>query len=90
MRVSPWSSTATVVGITDYTNNSPTLAIDPVFTSNTYIANRFTITRTMADPKPDLRQITLTVSWRNYDGRPMSRTYTTCYARFGLYDFFSS
>jgi len=90
MRVSPWSSTVTVTGIVDYTNTFPALTIDPVFTTNTFIGDRFTLTRTMEDPKPDLRQITLTVRWRNYDGRTLSRSYTTYYARYGLYDFFSS
>jgi hypothetical protein len=90
MRVSPWSSTVTVTGLADYTNTSPAISIDPVFTTNTYINSRFTLTRTMADPKTDLRQITLTVTWRSYDGRQISRSYTTCYARYGLYDFFSS
>ena len=90
MRVSPWTSTATVNGIADYTNTFPTITIDPVFTSSAYIASRFTLTRTMADPKTDMRQITLTVSWRNYDGRRMSRNYVTIYSRYGLYDFFSS
>ena len=90
MRVSPWSSTATVTGLVDYTNSSPAITIDPVFTSNAYISNRYTLTRVMADPKPDLRQITLTVSWRTLDGRTLSRSYTTYYARYGLYDFFSS
>jgi Tfp pilus assembly protein PilV len=90
MRVSPWFSTATVTGLTDYTDASPAITIDPVFTSNAYINNRFTLSRHMADPKADLRQITLTVTWNNYDGRQMQRTYTTYYAKFGLYDFFSS
>jgi Tfp pilus assembly protein PilV len=90
MRVSPWSSTVTVTGLVDYTNTSPAITIDPVFTSNTYIGTRFTLTRSMSDPKPDLRQITLTVSWNSYDGRRLSRNYTTYYARYGLYDFFSS
>lgn len=90
MRVSPWSTTVTVTGIVDYTNTFPAITIDPVFTSNAYISNRFTLTRTMADPKTDLRQITLTASWRTIDGRTLSRSYTTYYARYGLYDFFSS
>jgi len=90
MRVSPWSTTATVNGIADYTDTYPAISIDPVFTSSAYIANRFTLTRSMADPRTEMRQITLTVSWRNYDGRQMSRSYTTFYARYGLYDFFSS
>ena len=90
MRVSPWSTTATVTGIVDYTDTVPAITIDPIFTSTTYISNRFTLTRTLADPKTDLRQITLTVNWRTLDGRNLSRSYTTYYARYGLYDFFSS
>lgn len=90
MRVSPWSSTVTVTGLADYTDSFPTITVDPVFTSNAYISSRFTLTRTLADPKTDLRQITLTVTWNNYDGRQMTRSYTTFYARYGLYDFFSS
>lgn len=90
MRVSPWSTTVTVTGLADYTNDFPAINIDPVFTTNAYIGTRFVLTRVMADPKTDLRQITLTVTWRNYDGREMSRRYTTYYARYGLYDFFSS
>jgi len=90
MRVSPWSSTVTVTGIADYTNTSPAITIDPVFTTQSTIANRFTLTRTLADPKADLRQITLTITWKNYDGRVLSHTYTTYYAKYGLYDFFAS
>lgn len=90
MRVSPWSTTATVTGITDYTNTFPAIAIDTVFTSNAHIGARFTMTRTMSDPKADLRKVTLTISWTSYDGRTISRSYDTYYARYGLYDFFSS
>jgi hypothetical protein len=90
MRVSPWSSTVTVIGIVDYTGSNPAITIDPVFTSQANIANRFSMIRTMADPKADLRQITLTVTWQNYDGRTLSLSYTTYYARYGLYDFFAS
>lgn len=90
MRVSPWSSTVTVTGIVDYTDTFPAITVDPVFTANAHIGDRFTLARTMADPKPGLRQITLTVTWHNYDGRPESRSYTTYYAQYGLYDFFSS
>lgn len=90
MRVCPWSSTATVTGVADYVANTPSITLDPVFTSCDYIADRFTLNRIVDDPKPGLRHITLTVSWNSSDGRAMSRTYTTYYARYGLYDFFSS
>ncbi len=87
MRVSPWTTTATVTGIVDYTDDA-NVTIDDVFGTN--ISGRFTVARTMADPKADLRKITLTVSWTSYDGRRLSRSYDTYYARLGLYDFFSS
>lgn len=91
IRVSPWSTTATVTGIADYTDSVPAVAIDSVFTSNPYIGSRFTLTRAVTDLATGyLRQFTLTVSWRNYDGRPMSCSMVTYYSRYGLYDFFSS
>mgnify|MGYP000378818856 CR=1 FL=1 len=65
-----------------------TLEIDPIFTSNPAIRYRFTLVRTVSEPHADMRQITLTISWRGYDGRPLSRFYTTYYGRDGLYDFF--
>jgi len=88
MRVSPWSSAGAVIGMVDYTDASPAIQIDANFPAN--VASRFTVTRTMADPKPDMRKITLTVTWRNVDGRQLSRSYVTYYARYGLYDYFSS
>jgi hypothetical protein len=32
-------------------------------------------------------QITLTVNWRSYDGRPLTRSYTTYYTQGGLYEY---
>lgn len=90
IRVCPWTSTATVTGIADYTDSSPAVAIDAAFTANPYVGSRFTLTRTVTDIATNLRQFTVTVSWRNYDGRPLSCSMTTYYARYGLYDFFVS
>ena len=91
MRVCPWTTTATVTGIVDYTNDTPAIAIDPNFAAdNPTIANRFVVTRTITTTATEMRQITLNVSWTNYDGRRLSRNYTFFYARYGLYDFFSS
>ena len=66
---------------------SSTLTIDSTFTSNTQIGNRFSLTRTVTDPATNMRQITLTITWRGYDGHQLSRSYTTCYARYGIHDY---
>jgi Tfp pilus assembly protein PilV len=49
---------------------------------------RFTLKRAIADLGSDLKEITLTMSWRGYDGRPASRFYKTYYGRNGLYDYY--
>ncbi len=67
-----------------------TLTLDAAFTSNPQIGNRFAMTRTVTLPdeaNPNIRQITLTVTWRGYDGRELSRSYTTQYARYGIHDY---
>ena len=33
-------------------------------------------------------KVTLYISWKTFDGRPMSRSYVTYYGQNGLYDFF--
>lgn len=72
---------------------SPTvtsLTLDSTFTSNTQIGTRFTLTRTVTVPDPsntNIRQITLTITWRGYDGRQHTRSYTTQYARYGIHDY---
>ena len=82
MRLKDW---ATIAG---YPSAETTLTIDTVFTSNAAIGNRFTLTRTVADAHTDMKEITLTVTWRGYDARSNSRSYKTYYGRNGLYDFF--
>jgi Tfp pilus assembly protein PilV len=67
-----------------------TLTLDTAFTSNAQIGTRFTLTRTVTVPdalNTNIRQITLTVTWRGYDGRQLSRSYTTHYARYGIHDY---
>jgi hypothetical protein len=73
-------------------NNATYLpVIDPSFTRNPTTAGRFTLSRslvTLAQHSAQMVQITLTVSWRNYDGRSLSRSYTTYYGQNGLYAYF--
>ena len=68
--------------------SSATVTIDSSFTSNSKIGNRFTLTRTTATAgSSNMLQITLTISWNNYDGRTLTRSYMTYYARYGIHDY---
>lgn len=82
MRLKDWATIST------YAAGPTTLTIDSTFTSNAAIGNRFTLQRTVSDVNADMKQITLTTTWRGFDARPHSRFYTTYYGRNGLYDFF--
>lgn len=65
--------------------------IDNSFLSNPMIAGRFTLSRTLATVPAhagQMVQITLTTSWRSYDGRSLTRSYTTYYGQAGLYEYF--
>jgi prepilin-type N-terminal cleavage/methylation domain-containing protein len=58
---------------------------------NPAVAGRFTLSRTVAavpDRLNQVMQVTLTVRWRNYDGRNLSRSFTTYFTQGGLNDFF--
>lgn len=62
--------------------------IDSSFARNTSISGRFTLSRTLATVpgrSGQMVQITLTVRWRSYDGRNLSRSYTTYYTQGGLH-----
>ena len=62
--------------------------IDPSFARNTAIAGRFTLSRAVAVVSGhggQMVQMTLTVTWRGYDGRTLRRSYTTYYTQGGLY-----
>lgn len=82
MRLLPWTT------IDAYTNTTPAPAIDTSFTSNAYIGNRFTMTRDVTLVRAGMKQFTLTVSWRSYDGRTITRSYSSYYGQNGLYDYF--
>lgn len=62
--------------------------LDPGFAGDPAIAGRFTLSRTVAvvaGHSGQMVQITLTVRWRGYDGRTLTRSYTTYYTQGGLY-----
>jgi prepilin-type N-terminal cleavage/methylation domain-containing protein len=68
-------------------------SIDSEISGNPAVAGRFTLTRstsTVTGRGGKLLQITLTVTWRNYDGRSQQRSQTTYYGNGGLQTFFTS
>ena len=74
---------------TNASNATYVPVIDASFTRNPAIAGRFTLSRSLSTVHAGQTvQITLTVSWRSYDGHSVSRNYTTYYTQAGLYEFF--
>ena len=63
--------------------------IDASFLRNPTIAGRFTLSRTVGKvgTRTSQMQVTLTVRWRNYDGRSLSRSFTSYFTQGGLNDF---
>lgn len=54
--------------------------------------NRFNLVRTVGDVsgQADIKEIVFTASWQGADGTPHTLSYTTYYARDGLYAFYTS
>lgn len=84
MRMCDWAT------VDLYTKNSPAaVTVDPAFTNNPKIANRFTLTRTVSTVggNANLLQLTYTIAWNSYNRRPLSRSYTSYYSRYGIHDY---
>jgi Tfp pilus assembly protein PilV len=61
------------------------------FSSNPDIAGKYSITRTLADNAAhptEMKDITVSVVWKTYDGRQHTRRFTAIYAKNGLYDYY--
>lgn len=82
-RISALPSFATV-NIRDAISSGTSTTLDA--TLNT-VMSRFTCTRTVSDPKTNMRLITVTVSWRGNDGRFHTVSSQARYARKGLNDY---
>ena len=69
-------------------NHQPTL--DANYLRSPAVAGRFTISRSVAAVagRSGQVQVTLTVHWRGYDGRSLSRSFTTFFTQGGLNDAF--
>lgn len=66
-------------------------ALGASFLRNPAVAGRFTLSRaiaTLPGRSSQMVQVTLTVRWRNYDGRSLSRSFTSYFTQGGLNDFF--
>lgn len=82
MRLKDWTT------VNGYAPGPTTLTLDSVYTSNTAIRDRFTLTRATSDVHADMKQIVFAISWRSTDGRTLTRSYSAYYGKNGLYDFF--
>ena len=93
LRLMAWSKTAPT-GVVDSITELPaseTVDLSTMFSTNVALASRFTVTRTVAadttSPR-DVRYITVTVNWSSSDGKSHTRSFTTMYAKNGLYDYY--
>lgn len=82
IRLSDWTT------VDAYPAGPTTLTIPATYTSLPTVGNRYTLSRTTATPMADMKSITLTVTWTTMEGRSLTRSQTTYYGRFGLFDFF--
>jgi Tfp pilus assembly protein PilV len=88
LRLESWASISALPA-------SETVDLNTMFTSNAALIARFSspngsVTRTVSTDasRPDVRYITLTVTWKTYDGRSHTRSSTTMYSKNGLYDYY--
>ncbi|MDB6170154.1 MAG: hypothetical protein JWM88_3018 [Verrucomicrobia bacterium] len=92
MRLLPWTTVdayaASTTAVPYDAAHPEYFYIDTAFTSNSFIQNRFTVVRDVVLVRTGLKKITLTISWRSYDGRTLTRKYFTYYGQNGLYDYF--
>lgn len=61
------------------------------FTSSTDVSGKFTVTRTVVadSTRPsDVYNITISVSWKTFTGRTLTRSFQSMYAKNGLYDYY--
>lgn len=68
---------------------STDLSLDSGFTSNSSVGSRFTLHRRVVTTSvPDMLSVSYFITWHNYDGRLMTRTMTTYYAKYGIHDYY--
>lgn len=87
-RMLGWTETAPTVGVGSF-SLSPTVDTLDLPTGYTAFTSRFTLKREVfEDPSnTNIRIIRFTITWRGYDARSLSRSYTMQYARYGIHDY---
>lgn len=84
LRLMNWADISALTG-------TSTVDLTTVFTDDTDLASRFTLTRTVADLSGrvgEMKTITLVCGWTTINGRALSRQFTTYYTKNGLYDYY--
>jgi len=83
MRMADWTT------VSAYAAGPTTITIDSSFTSVASIGSRMALSRSAATVggNANLLQLTYTITWNSYDGRPISRSYSTYYSRYGIHDY---
>lgn len=92
LRLQNWSQIAALPA-SDTIDPSTTISSGTATSLDTLlntVATRFTCTRTVADVagRPNMKEITLTVTWRGIDYRQHSVSYILRYAKNGISDYF--
>lgn len=85
VRMSNW----TVINALPAAESTP-VAVDPVFATESFVRDRFQLTRGVTDVRSGVRDVTFTIRWNAYNGVPATRTVRVRYVQNGLYDFFYS
>ncbi|MEO7701255.1 MAG: prepilin-type N-terminal cleavage/methylation domain-containing protein [Opitutus sp.] len=93
LRLMAWSKTSpagVVDSITELPASETNVDLSTMFSSNAALASKFTLTRTVAvdGARADVRYITVTVRWSSSDRKSHTRSFTTMYAKNGLYDYY--
>lgn len=83
LRMQNWSIISSYPAAADIT-----ASVDTSFAGASPITRTFTVTRSVTDVHAGMKLITLTTSWKSYDGRQTSRSYSTYYGKDGLYDYY--
>jgi hypothetical protein len=91
LRLWPWNNPTTVaVDSISELPASESVSLATMFASNAALAAKFSVVRSVNGDsmRPDVRYITISVTWNSYDGRTHTRSFTTMYAKNGLYDYY--
>lgn len=84
LRLMSWSDIELLSG-------THTVDLATVFTDDPALAARFTLTRTVGDVAGrigGMKEVVLQTSWQTVDGRVITRSFRTYYAKHGLYDYY--